>query len=90
MEDQNNKQKKLLIAFGVILVLIGIIWWFGYFRKPSSESGIIQNLNPQERQVKRDKIKINLNIFNNPIFDELEKVPEPVKMPDVYGKEEIF
>lgn len=69
---ERKKQRYLIMAFAVILVIVGIVLWLGYFKKekpvPPPDSAA-----PHYREV-----RINFEILENPFLKEsqsFEKIP---------------
>ncbi len=70
-QEQIKKQKNLIFIFLALIVIIAIIVWKGYYADESFESNLIL------KQPK--KIKVNLEIFEDPLlelFEPIEKIPE--------------
>ncbi len=70
-QEQIKKQKNLIFIFFALIVIIAIIVWKGYYADESLESNLIL------KQPK--KIKVNLEIFEDPLlelFKPIEKIPE--------------
>ncbi len=70
-QEEIKKQKNLIFIFFALIVIIAIIVWKGYYSVESFESDLIL------KQPK--KIKVNLEIFEDPLldlFNPIEKIPE--------------
>lgn len=70
--DIEKRQRILLILF-LILIFLGILVWFGYF-KPSSFSFLFPEIKISYPQI--EKIKIKMDLLENPILKTLEPFPQ--------------
>lgn len=83
---KKEKQKKLVIVLVVILLVTFVIVIVGLSRK-KEESTVrtgTTEINPEFR------ININLDIFNNPIFEELETFNKIQPLEGIQGRENPF
>lgn len=67
-------QKYLVILLVILLVSIGIVVWWGFFKE--------KTLPPVSEEVSTPKIEIDLSLFENPQFNSLqpfEKFTPPEK-----------
>lgn len=70
--QQRKKQKYLTVIMIVALVIIAVILWFGYFRKPESTSEVIPSFSSLK------EIKIDFDVLEGQFLQEcqiFEKVP---------------
>lgn len=64
--QQKKVQRNLILALFAILLIAGLIVWQGFFRKGE---GVL----PEATIVMpREEIKINFEIFKNPLFQSLQ------------------
>jgi len=70
--QQRKKQKYLTLIVIALFIIISVILWFGYFRKPELSLEAIPSLGVVK------EIKIDFNVLENPFLQELqvfEKIP---------------
>jgi len=70
--EQIKKQKYLILVFGIVIFLImAVILWEGFLAKEKPpEVGIFP--------IPTKKIKINFEIFKNPLLEELQPIEKIV------------
>jgi len=70
--QERKKQKYLTIIVTIAFIIIAVILWFGYFRKPESVSETILPFSVVKQ------IEIDFNVLEDPFLQEsqiFEKVP---------------
>jgi len=82
-----KRQRFLLIVF-LILISLGLLVWFGYF-KPSSFAFLFPKVEFSYPRI--EEIKIKMDLFDNPILKNLEPFPQ-IEAPtsSEIGKENPF
>jgi len=80
---ERKRQAYLLIAFLAIGALGGVLW-FGFVGKGSP--GITEFFVPPPSQ----ELQIDFEIFQHPIFQELQEPGPPIPFPETVGKENPF
>jgi hypothetical protein len=70
---QKEKQKKLVSLVVVVIIITGLILWFGYFR--DSDQGVEEAM-PSVSTIR--EIKVNFDILDQPFLEEIivfEEIP---------------
>lgn len=80
---ERKKQKYLIIGFGIMLVVISIVLWSGYFKKEKPIVLPVSAIPPRE-------IKINFEVLENPFLKELQPFVEISPFVGEKGRENPF
>jgi len=65
--EKGKKQKYLILVFVIVILITVFVLWKGFFTKEKPlEVGIIS--------IPTKKIKINFEIFKNPLLEELQPI----------------
>ena len=81
--QQRKKQKYLTLIVIALFIIISVILWFGYFRKPESVS--------EEALVSSVKeIKIDFNVLENPFLQELQIFEKILPFEGEIGRDNPF
>lgn len=83
-KEKRKKQKYLIFIGAGILIVMGIILYFGYFKK-SKEATV-----SGPAFIPKKKIEINYKILESPILKELEPFPETPDYEGEIGRENPF
>lgn len=86
--QEENKQKNLLLIFLALILIIFLIFYFGYLKKEKISFFKGSEISPSNLP---RKFEINFEVLKNPILKKLqifEKI-EPVK-PEEVGRENPF
>ena len=81
---EENRQKYLFGALIFLFIAGGGIAWFGYFREGP---GILFSSQPAPPP---QEVKIDLTVFDDPVFAELGKPRPPIPPPGDVGKRNPF
>ncbi|MEK7510313.1 MAG: hypothetical protein AAB567_01995 [Patescibacteria group bacterium] len=86
--QQSKKQKYLLVGLISITVVAGGLVWYIFFQQGQGEIPSFLQLGV----LPPEKIQIDFQIFQHPIFQELEDPAEPLPLlvPEELGKENPF
>ncbi len=68
--QQRQKQKYLIILTVIVLMILIFIWW-NFLIKPKKETLIITG-----KAFAPKEIKINFDVFNNPLLQELQPLEQ--------------
>ena len=83
-KEKRKKQKYLILVVAGILIVIGVILYFGYFKK--SDELIV----PGPAFTPKKDIKINYETLENPVLDQLESFPKTMDYKGELGKSNPF
>jgi hypothetical protein len=68
--QQRKKQKYLIILIAIALIILIFVWW-NFLIKPNKETPVIT-----EKTFTLKEVKINFDVFNNPLLKELQPLEE--------------
>ena len=80
---ERKKQRYLIIGFGIMLVVISVILWSGYFKKEKPITLPVSAVLSKE-------IKINFEVLENPFLKELQPFVEISPFVGEKGRENPF
>ena len=80
---ERKKQRYLIIGFGIMLVVISVILWSGYFKKEKPITFPVSTIHPKE-------IKINFEVLENLFLKELQPFVEISPFVGEKGRENPF
>lgn len=83
---EQEKQKKLIYIFIIIVLITGFVLWQGFLKKPSSE--IKKIATPAAIEFK--KIKIDFNVLENPLLKKLQLFERIKPLEETAGRENPF
>lgn len=70
--EKKKNQRKLILVFLVIIVLIGIILWQGYFNASGGKEPLSWGRKP------REDVKINFDVLESAFLKNLQSFPQIV------------
>jgi len=80
---ERKKQRYLIIGFGIMLVVISVVLWLGYFKKEKP-------IAPSVSVAPLREIKINFEVLENPFLKELQPFVEISSFVGEKGRENPF
>lgn len=89
--DQRKRQRLLIIISVAVLLITGVIIWYGYFRQPAinpyeSESNGAQIVEANNLQ----NFAIDFSVFENDILKKLEPFLQPPAYEGKLGRDNPF
>ena len=69
--QEKKTQKNLIFIFGIVLMITVFVIWQGYFKK-EKETSFVEGV----RTFSKKEVKINFEIFKNPILEKLQPFTE--------------
>ncbi|MDP2641480.1 MAG: hypothetical protein Q8P39_02985 [Candidatus Yanofskybacteria bacterium] len=86
LSQQKKRQRVLTIVLGILVAVIGVVVWAGFFRAPSS----LPVSFPVASESELRQVNINFSVFENPIFETLRTPPDPIPLPEQVGRNNPF
>ncbi len=80
--EQRKKQKYLILIFVAVLVITGLVLYFGFLKEEKTPVSTVASL-PRE-------IEIDFKTLNNPFLKELKPFTKILLFEGVVGKENPF
>lgn len=84
--QQKRRQQTLLLVFVSVLIITGVVLWMGLGQDDSDNF----SANEDDLFFPPQVIALPPNVFELPIFKELESVPDPILLPKEVGRENPF
>jgi len=81
--QEKKKQKYLILVFVAVLLIIGIVLWFGFFKKEPSVSPVAFSVSLRE-------IKIDFELLESSAFKELQPFGEISSFEEKTGRNNPF
>ena len=81
--QQKKKQQYLILIFGAVLLIIGIVVWYGFFRK---EKGVVS----QAVIVSPKEVKIDFEFLESSVLKELQPFKEVSPFEKETGRKNPF
>jgi hypothetical protein len=87
--EEQKRQKRLFYLLIIVLVLIGLVLWFGFLRKPRAniEEVAKRVLGPE---VEFKKVEIDLTLLENPLLKEFQLFEKISPLEEKIGRENPF
>lgn len=84
--QQKRRQQTLLLVFVSVLIITGAVLWMG-LGKDDSDNPYAEG---EDLFFPPRAIALPPNVFELPIFKELENIPNPILLPEEVGRENPF
>ncbi|MFH1584875.1 MAG: hypothetical protein ABIB12_01975 [Patescibacteria group bacterium] len=84
LTEFRKRQRILFLVFVVLFVLVGAIFWFGFY---GGGVGVPEGASVP---VAPATISFNFSLFEDPVFEALDPPSAPLAMPEDFGRENPF
>ncbi len=83
--QERKTQKNLIFIFGIVLIITVFVIWQGFFKKEKTATFFEEVLT-----LPRKEVKINFEIFKDPLLEKLQSFTEISPLKETPGRENPF